>query len=60
MQKFGFSDSVLDVAKAVLDKKKPEELLDEAKMPRQLKDKSKETMMALSYTHLTLPTILLV
>ena len=40
MQKFGFSDSVLDVAKAVLDKKKPEELLDEAKMPRQLKDKS--------------------
>ena len=43
MQKFGFSDSVLDVAKAVLDKKKPEELLDEAKMPRQMKDPKKET-----------------
>ena len=49
MQKFGFSDSVLDVAKAVLDKKKPEELLDEAKMPRQMKDPKKETLMAYPY-----------
>ena len=48
MQKFGFSDSVLDVAKAVLDKKKPEEL-EEAKMPRQMKDPKKETLMAYPY-----------
>ena len=41
MHKFGFSDSVLDVAKAVLDKKKPEEL-EEAKMPRQMKDPKKD------------------
>ena len=46
MQNFGFSDSVLDVAKAVLNKNKPEELeakeLKEAKLPRQLKDPKKE------------------
>jgi hypothetical protein len=48
MHKFGFSDSVLDVAKAVLDKKKPEEL-EEAKMPRQMKDPKKETLMAYPY-----------
>ena len=53
MQKFGFSDSVLDVAKAVLNKNKPEELeaeeLKEAKLPRQLKDPKKETMMGFQY-----------
>ena len=53
MQNFGFSDSVLDVAKAVLNKNKPEELeaeeLKEAKLPRQLKDPKKETMMGFQY-----------
>ncbi len=40
MQKFGFTDSVLDVANAVLEGKK---------LPRQLKDKDKETMMGYEY-----------
>ena len=72
MQKFGLSDSLLDAAKAVLQGKQPEPVVEETpdeEQPQSLDEKKhldpvgqedsdvdNDGDVAVSYTHLTLPT----